>query len=394
MTIARKGLRAPQAPAHTRTRSAIVVLITILASGGCAKQDSAPPTASADATATQSSATVPTEQPAAEPANTIPEPFHGIWASTEDTCQLIQTEGLEPAVTITASEIRDVEYETFCTLHKVVSASATELVAEFICPTVDDQTPAPAQRTLALAAGRLVFQDRSVSYLRCAGEAPAPPVELAEPIEAPPATTPAERTLPASGESDVTRPRIASSTQPDYPEASRRAGEQGSVTLDALVSDDRWRASDVRIAKSSGSEALDQAAVTEVATKLDVPPGQGARRAYRRCGHVSRASTFKLTDEESAPAGTAGSPSVYRRCLSDPAGPKAFTRLRLNRMGAYAYALDEYSNGQYDQYFAHEPVVQLYGAQSQRAPRTASAASQTSFPSKPWSRRCGNCRAR
>ena len=185
MTIAGNGLRSQPQPAHPRTRSAVVLLFAILASGGCAKQDSTPPPASADATAAQSSATAPTAQPVAAPPNAIPEPFHGMWASTVDGCQAIQT-GAEPAVTITASEIRDVEYEAYCKLHKVISTSTTEVVAEFVCPSAEDQTPAPAPRTLALAAGRLVFQDRPVSYLRCAGEAPPPPVELAEPIEAPP----------------------------------------------------------------------------------------------------------------------------------------------------------------------------------------------------------------
>lgn len=150
-----------------------------------------------------------------------------------------------------------------------------------------------------------------------------------------------------SDKSGVVKPSIVHATQPDYPEASRRAGEQGSVTLDALVLT-TGGVGDVRIAKSSGSEALDQAAVTEVQRSWTFHPGKEHDEPIAM-RHVF-AVTFKLTDEESAPAGTAGSPSVYRRCLSDPAGPKAFTRLRLNRMGAYAYALDEYSNGQYDQY--------------------------------------------
>ena len=487
MTTAWKGFRATNVAVHTRTRSAIVALIAIMATGACSKQDGAPPTESATASANRAPPTTPADQPAAPPS-TIPEPFHGMWASTVDGCQAIET-GTEPAVTITASEVRDVEYETFCTLHKVVSASATELVAEFICPTVDDQTPAPAPRTLALAAGRLVFQDRPVSYLRCAGEAPPPPVELAEPIDAPPPTTaqdvelkvpeymttenfvnftwnslycrailteelrrgtvppeaqegfravaqmyrdaseelakraglsqsafadqrdreiPAEvrkvyelagtsgdvrrglseqldtcvkqsktmsmlamaiiyedakaresdpskpapaapygRTPVAPGKSDVTKPSIAHATQPDYPEAARRAGEQGTVQLDVLVLT-TGGVSDVRIAKSSGSAALDEAAANEAQRSWTFNPGQenGRPVAMRHAFSV----TFKLTDDESASGTGAGSPSVYRRCLTDPAGPKAFTEARLNRMGSLARAIDQYANGQYETY--------------------------------------------
>ena len=559
MTTAWKGFRATNVAVHTRTRSAIVALIAIMATGACSKQDGAPPTESATAAANQAPSPASADQPAAPPPGTIPEPFHGMWAATTDACQLIQTEGLEPAVTITASEVRDVEYETYCKLHKVVSASATELVAEFVCPSADDPTPAPAPRTLALAAGRLVFQDRSVSYLRCTSKVPAPPVELAEPIEAPlpagseirasepsqpsrrlgislaqlkaafpsfaasirilsqssggttwwsgdltrqigvdkslyasiwasgrendletitlnisfgdprafpneqavvsryntaaimvmkevvrfafpawsdsdawcesvagqfisasaedfksgrigtssthvvdyrevtmtrlstlseaeydvadrygletpsargmismslgisvqdakarssssskPApAAPVDQSTARSDKSDVIKPSIARATQPEYPEAARRAGEQGSVTLDALVLT-TGGVSDVRIAKSSGSVVLDQAAMTEVQQNWTFRPGeeQGRPVAMRHAFSV----TFKLTDDESASGTGAGSPSVYRRCLTDPAGPKAFTEARLNRMGSLARAIDQHANGQYDTY--------------------------------------------
>ena len=398
MTIARKGLRAPQAPAHTRTRSAIVVLITILASGGCAKQDSAPPPASADAAATQSSATAPTAQPVASPPNTIPEPFHGMWASTVDGCQAIQT-GAEPAVTITASEIRDVEYETFCTLHSVVSASATELVAEFVCPSADDQKPAPAQRSLALAAGRLVFQDRPVSYLRCAGEAPPPPVELAEPIEAPPATaaqdvelkvpdymttenfvnftwnslfcsgiiTEGLRREAVSPEGQEALRTVAQGYRDSAEELAKRAGlsesefaAQRDLEIPAEVRkvyELAGTSSDVRrglteqldtcVKQSKTMVMLAMAIISEDAKARESDPSKPAPAApFGR----TTATSSPVTTNESTPTGTAGSPSIYRRCLTDPAGPKAFTEARLNRMESLARAIDQYASGQYDTY--------------------------------------------
>jgi protein TonB len=260
---------------------------------------------------------------------------------------LIETEGLEPAVTITATEIRDVEYEAYCKLHKVVTATATELVAEFVCPTAEDQTPAPAPRTLALAAGRLVFQDRPVSYIRCASTVPAPPVEIAEPIDASPATESVDGTTAASDESELTKPRIASSTQPDYPEAALQAGEQGTVTLDALVLA-TGDVNDVRISNSSGSERLDRAAVEAVERSWAFHPGteHGRPIAMRHRFAV----TFKLTGDPPASAGPAGGPSVYRRCLTYRDGPMRYTRLRLDAMGNVATAIDQYANGQYQQY--------------------------------------------
>ena len=51
-------------------------------------------------------------------------------------------------------------------------------------------------------------------------------------------------------------------TQPDYPMSARRLDEQGKVALTVLVGTD-GHVRDVRIAQSSGSTRLDEAAVTE-----------------------------------------------------------------------------------------------------------------------------------
>ena len=127
-----------------------------------------------------------TPTPAALPTG-IPESFQGTWAALADTCALIRDEGLEPPITITATEVRDAEYETFCKLTRVLQASPTEVKAELSCTSNEEPTAALQQRTFALAAGRLVFGDRPVSYVRCTEIVPAPPVELAQPIESPPA---------------------------------------------------------------------------------------------------------------------------------------------------------------------------------------------------------------
>ena len=90
MVIAAKGLRTPQVPAHTRTESVVVLLFVILAASGCAKPDDTRSPENAKATVPQSATIEPVEHGAVSPPSTIPEPFHGIWASTEDACQLIQ----------------------------------------------------------------------------------------------------------------------------------------------------------------------------------------------------------------------------------------------------------------------------------------------------------------
>lgn len=56
---------------------------------------------------------------------------------------------------------------------------------------------------------------------------------------------------------------IKSRVDPQYPSASRRAGEQGTVLLELIVGPD-GKPTEVNIARSSGYDLLDQAAVTAV----------------------------------------------------------------------------------------------------------------------------------
>jgi protein TonB len=62
-------------------------------------------------------------------------------------------------------------------------------------------------------------------------------------------------------------------TQPEYPPASRRAGEEGSVELEAYVLES-GKVGEVKVSKSSGFEKLDEAAVKEVQRSWKFVPGK------------------------------------------------------------------------------------------------------------------------
>jgi periplasmic protein TonB len=91
----------------------------------------------------------------------------------------------------------------------------------------------------------------------------------------PPITTPMETiTVPPATEAPSTEPStpavieakslsVTRRVEPVYPPASRRLDEHGAVRLKVLV-DERGRPREVQIAKSSGFDRLDQAAVAAV----------------------------------------------------------------------------------------------------------------------------------
>jgi periplasmic protein TonB len=82
-------------------------------------------------------------------------------------------------------------------------------------------------------------------------------------------------------------------TQPEYPPASRRAGEAGTVTLQVFVQEN-GRAGEVKVAKSSGFEKLDEAAVKEVQRNWRFVPGKEDGKPVAMW-HTF-AVTFRLTD--------------------------------------------------------------------------------------------------
>ena len=114
------------------------------------------------------------------------------------------------------------------------------------------------------------------------------------PVAAPPpvaAPKPVERDVVKTPPS--TQGRGARISQPEYPPASRRAGEEGTVTLQVFVLDS-GRAGEVKVAKSSGFPKLDEAAVNEVKRNWRFVPGKEDGKPVSMW-HTF-AVTFKLTD--------------------------------------------------------------------------------------------------
>jgi len=99
----------------------------------------------------------------------------------------------------------------------------------------------------------------------------------------------------AARSSDVVLPRSNPQrppSQPVYPPASRRLGEQGTVVLQLHVLED-GSVGDVRIVKSSGHPDLDYAAFYE-AFRWQIDPGTVDGEPSRMWGKF--AVTFKLTE--------------------------------------------------------------------------------------------------
>lgn len=104
-----------------------------------------------------------------------------------------------------------------------------------------------------------------------------PPPKPAAGIKTPPSTT----------------GRGARATQPEYPPASRRAGEAGTVVLAVYVLE-TGRPGEVKVQKSSGFPRLDEAAVKEVQRNYRFVPGKEDGKPVAMW-HTF-AVTFRLTD--------------------------------------------------------------------------------------------------
>jgi protein TonB len=85
----------------------------------------------------------------------------------------------------------------------------------------------------------------------------------------------------------------ARTSLPEYPPASRRAGEAGTVQLRCYVSE-QGRCTEVSVVKSSGFEKLDEAAVKEVQRNWKFVPGKEDGKPVAMW-HTF-AVTFRLTD--------------------------------------------------------------------------------------------------
>jgi protein TonB len=110
----------------------------------------------------------------------------------------------------------------------------------------------------------------------------APPPPVAKPVEKQVVKTPPS-----------TQGRGARITQPEYPPASRRAGEEGTVQLAVFVLES-GRAGEIKVAKSSGFPKLDEAAVKEVQRNWRFVPGKEDGKPVSMW-HTF-AVTFRLTD--------------------------------------------------------------------------------------------------
>ena len=108
------------------------------------------------------------------------------------------------------------------------------------------------------------------------------------PTAPPPVARPAGVKTPPS-----TTGRGARATQPEYPPASRRAGEAGTVVLAVYVLE-TGRAGEVKVQKSSGFPRLDEAAVKEVQRNYRFVPGKEDGKPVSMW-HTF-AITFRLTD--------------------------------------------------------------------------------------------------
>lgn len=86
--------------------------------------------------------------------------------------------------------------------------------------------------------------------------------------------------------------KTSSRVEPIYPPASRRAGEEGTVRIKALV-DERGRPTQVQVAKSSGFPKLDEAAMTAVRKWKFVAATDGTRPVT---AWTQVAVTFRLTN--------------------------------------------------------------------------------------------------
>ena len=162
---------------------------------------------------------------------------------------------------------------------ELVSTQATEAEASPVAP-APDPPPSTSQETGSspeTAAGPPAVEAAPPpAEAEPPTSAVAPPPAEAEPTPSaaapPPEAAPVQRgeltgRFPATGETTrrSTPPtrEILRYTAPQYPEASRRRGETGTVEIEVTV-DRRGRVTDHRVVASSGVAALDRAAIRAI----------------------------------------------------------------------------------------------------------------------------------
>ena len=134
-----------------------------------------------------------------------------------------------------------------------------------------EDTPAPPEPP-PLVAPEIEFVPEEIPVIT----APvADPVPVPEPVPVVPAPAPVPQSRSA--------PKLIASDKPDYPSASRRAGEQGTTQLKVCVNAS-GRVTSVSVARSSGYSRLDEAAAKWIRGERFTPAKVNGA-AQDVCGH-------------------------------------------------------------------------------------------------------------
>jgi protein TonB len=164
----------------------------------------------------------------------------------------------------------------------------TEIIDE---PKDEENEPPPPPPDIEAPPPYVPPPDFAIEVPRAAGPTTAITNVTSERPTAPPPVKAPERASVKTPPS--TTGKGARITQPEYPPSSRRAGEEGTVTLQVYVLE-TGKAGEVKVSKSSGFPKLDEAAVREVQRTWRFVPGKedGKPVAMWHTFNV----TFRLTE--------------------------------------------------------------------------------------------------
>jgi len=181
----------------------------------------------------------------------------------------------------------------------VLNSGLGKAIVEFVAPPVeteildeeieDEEPPPPPPPDYVAPPPFVPPPDFQIAAPVTTGPTTAITTTTERPVAAPPKPAPAAsvKTPPS------TQGKGARITQPEYPPASRRAGEEGTVHLQVYVLE-TGRAGEIKVAKTSGFPKLDEAAVKEVQRNWRFVPGKEDGKPVAMW-HVF-AVTFRLTD--------------------------------------------------------------------------------------------------
>ena len=175
-------------------------------------------------------------------------------------------------------------------LHQAVQAIPKEVFVTFITP---ERPPEPAPpkpqpappKTVPIVRKSvtppppivpIVNKTPSEQAITAPPAPPQPPTPAPEPVVAAPPPAPPAPPAPAQPRTITSGVEYIQRPQPDYPAMSRRMKEQGKVLLRVLVNE-KGRAEQVDIQKTSGSSRLDEAARQAVLRALFKPHMEDGR---------------------------------------------------------------------------------------------------------------------